>query len=125
MCLGVTKIAFGLSVGRRATGNGLRTTAVTSSVQGEFAIPKVSNFLRPSQFPRCPAPLLVRRDLGRSLTGEWADAGVRDVRYRFRGHRESCLYRRLEPVNKVSEHSRDQQEKITEAVATNRTRPPI
>jgi hypothetical protein len=63
MCLLQSKIACPGIPSRGATGEPLRTTAVTSSVQAEFAIPKVSDFLRPSQFPRCPAPLLVRRDL--------------------------------------------------------------
>ena len=44
---------------------------------------------------------------------------ARAVRYLSRGPTESCVYRRFEPVNKALAHRRDQQEKITEAVATN------
>jgi hypothetical protein len=77
-------IAFRTLGRSRDNGEQLRTTAVRSSVQVKFAIPKVSNFLRPSPFPVAPLPcslgaILAARRTESPMLVAWA------VRYLFRG----------------------------------------
>src|SRR5687767_10818372 len=72
----------------QSNGERLGTTAVTSSVQGQFAIPNVSNFLRPSPFPVAPLSPSWTRSWSRPYRrGRRPMLVARDVRYLFRGRK--------------------------------------